>query len=125
MLKIIIRIIIILAVAGIVGGGLYLAVTGGLVSSALVGAGPANFGGAGGQGSGGPQFTGSPASGVTFAGNVPADGNGVGGRDEQGGGAGWPTVLKNLGIIALITAGVVALQKVARLLIHRRPVMAG
>lgn len=133
-------ILIIFLATGLVAGVTYL------ISQSMsfpAAGGPGEGGGFGGRG-GGADFNadgatlqsppqdgaqGDTGSGGTRPGGAPGTSDssltqgdfkgGRGGKLEGGSAAGWVQVLKNLGIIALVTAGVVAVQKVSEAI--RRP----
>lgn len=107
--KIIVRVVIILAVAGLVGGLIYLGVSqgafGSLVTSGRGGEGIESFALPGGN------VRGQPPAGLTgFDRNFDR-----GGHDQRNLLAGLGGVARSLGIVALVTAGVLLLQKGLRM----------
>jgi hypothetical protein len=119
MLKMIGRILIILLVAGALGGGLYALVNSGAGQSAL----------AGGQDGQHPRKgfaanLASNSSANSAAGFNPDFQPGLrqGFEGHDGASGGLDSLWKNLGLMALITAGVVVLQKLVRLALRRSPV---
>jgi hypothetical protein len=124
MLKIIVRTLLILAVATLIGSGLYFAVNHFAGQGILANLPGGDFGAR-------PSFN-PPASGATGttstttttnpANPLPRNFGGRGGGDfggRDGSGRGWTGILLNLIIIAAITAGVVLVQKLYSLFTHK------
>jgi hypothetical protein len=123
MLKIIARIFIILAVAGVIGGGIYLLATSSLGQTALAGyGGGGSLDGRVGFASGASGLTNSTGTTSSFTqGTAPTFPGGSGDRDLHGDQAGLASIGKNLAIIALLTAAVVFFQKTIRLVFRHHP----
>ena len=118
MLKIIARILIVLLVAGALGAGIY-ALGNSSAGQSLLATNGSGFGP-------NPNFsasTSTSSTGATTQSFQSGSRQGLGGHDGAAGG-GLDTVAKNLGLMALITAGVVVLQKLIRLAFHRSPLPA-
>lgn len=120
-MKTVVRILIILCVAGLVSGGFYLIFNHSSVSGA--GGLPGEGGGPRGFAGGDPGAANADSSAVEALPRGPqGEGERIGGGGEHGGGAGrsWLEIGKNLVEIALITAGVVLTQKLFRWFRRRR-----
>ena len=118
MLKIIARILIVLLVAGALGAGIYALGNSSAGQSAL-----ATSGGGFGPNHNLSTTTSTGSTRTTTQAFQPGTRQGFGGHDGAAG-SGLDSVVKNLGLMALITAGVVVLQKLIRLAFHRNSLPA-
>jgi hypothetical protein len=123
MLRIIVRIAVILAVAGIIAGGIYLFVNSSVGQTVLASARGGQDGQvqiAAGFNAVGNNQAGS-FSGFSIQGNPGGLSGGFGGRDFGGDQAGLASIWKNLAIITMITAAVVFFQKTIKLVFRKQP----